>query len=492
MNAYQDLVQRHEEIALLQACNALLSWDQETNLPAKGVAYRAQQRAALSEKVHELKTSDDVTKWLDACQDDADGEAIANVQWWRHAYERARKIPATMVGEFEEVTSLGLAAWQEAREKSDYVIFQSHLQKIVDFNRQMADLWGYEDSPYDALLEEYERGATAKNLASLFADLKGPLVELVDAAIAKSANQPPRSLQGNYPIEAQQAFNLEVCQALGFDLEAGRIDTAAHPFCSRLAPNDTRLTTRYDTSDFTSSFFGVLHETGHGLYEQGLPQDKHALPSGTAVSLGIHESQSRLWENQIGRSRAFWDHWLPVAQKHFPSLTDWTPEDMTRAVNQAERTFIRVEADEVTYDLHILLRFELEKQLIEGSLSVADLPEAWNTAFEDLTNLTVPDHANGCLQDIHWSMGALGYFPTYSLGNLNAAQLHAAALDQVLGLSNDLAKGNYASLLQWLQTNIHAHGSQLLPEELMTKATGRSTEIAPYLKHLRSRYVDGS
>ena len=489
MNAYEALVARHEEMALLSSCNALLSWDQETNLPPKGVAYRARQRAALSERVHALKTDDDVVRWLDACQDEDDGETNANVKWWRHAYERARKIPAKMVGDFEEVTSLGLAAWQDARTKNAFAIFQPHLQKIVDFNRQMADLWGYEASPYDALLEEYETGSTAKSLATLFANLKGPLIDLVDAATAKSSECVPRSLLGDYPIAAQQAFNLEVCQALGFDLDAGRIDTAAHPFCSRLAPNDTRLTTRYDDRDFTSSFFGVLHETGHGLYEQGLPQDKHALPSGTAVSLGIHESQSRLWENQIGRSRAFWEHWLPVAQGHFPSLTDWTAEDMTRVVNQAQRSFIRVEADEVTYDLHILLRFELEKQLIEGTLAVAELPEAWNASFTELMGLSVPDPAHGCLQDIHWSMGAFGYFPTYSLGNLNAAQLHAAAIDQVSGLESDLANGVYSSLLHWLQSQVHAHGSQLLPDELMKRATGRGTESTDYLKHLRSRYL---
>ena len=234
----------------------------------------------------------------------------------------------------------------------------------------------------------------------------------------------------------------------------------------------------------------MLHETGHGLYEQGLPQDKHALPSGSSVSLGIHESQSRLWENQVGRSRAFWEKWLPEAKKFFPSLSDWTSQDMIRAVNCAEPTFIRVEADEVTYDLHIILRFELEKQLIERTLSADDLPEAWNTTFHRLTGLVVTDDAEGCLQDIHWSLGALGYFPTYSLGNLNAAQLYSAALDQVPGIADDLVRGDYGSLLHWLGENVHAHGSRYLPDDLMNRATGRVTEAGPYLEHLRSRYLN--
>jgi carboxypeptidase Taq len=299
-------------------------------------------------------------------------------------------------------------------------------------------------------------------------------------------------LQGDYPIEAQKAFNLEVCRAIGFDLEAGRLDTTAHPFCSRLAPYDTRLTTRYDPHDFTNSFFGVLHETGHGLYEQGLPQDRHGLPSGTAVSLGIHESQSRLWENQVGRSRAFWEHWLPRAQHYFPSLASWTPEAITRAVNQAERSFIRVEADEVTYDLHIMLRFDIERRLFEHQLTVDDIPEAWNATFKDLTGLDISSDRQGCLQDIHWSLGAFGYFPTYSLGNLNAAQLFSAALEQSPGISTDLERGQYASLLHWLREHVHAHGSRYLPDDLMIRATGRPPEAAPYLDHLRSRYLPSS
>lgn len=491
--AYADLVDHFEKIALLQSCNHLLSWDQETHLPSKGVQYRAKQRAALSEEVHTLKTAPEVGDRIDealgACQE-GDAETRANLECWQHERKRACRIPAELVGQFEEVTSLAVAAWQEARQQNDFKQFQPHLSKIVEFNRKMADLWGYDDSPYDALLEEYERGARSKALTSLFDELQAPLVDLVQAATERSLASPPRDLRGEFPIGAQKAFNLEVCQAIGFDLDAGRIDTAAHPFCSRLAPNDTRLTTRYDVNDFTSSLYGVLHETGHGLYEQGLPQEKHALPSGTAVSLGIHESQSRLWENQVGRSRAFWERWLPVAQTHFPFLQDWSPEEITRAVNQARRSLIRVEADEVTYDLHIILRFEIERELIEGALEADDVPQRWNERFSELMGLAVTDDAEGCLQDIHWSLGAMGYFPTYSLGNLNAAQLFATAQESIPGITSELEAANYTNLLMWLRENVHALGSQLLPDELMQRATGQATQVAPYLDHLRSRYVD--
>ncbi len=461
-------------------------------MPAKGVSFRAQQRAYLSERIHTLRSAPEVGDWLDECLQafgEDDSVVAANVRGWHHAFERARRLPAELVGDFERCTSVALSAWQEARQKNDFQLFAPHLEKVVSFNREMADLWGYEDSPYDALLEEYERGARSKALSELFDGLKGPLVEIASEAIARNTDDPPRDLKGDYPIPAQKAFNWEVCQALGFDSEAGRIDTATHPFCSRVAPYDTRLTTRYDKTDFTSSFFGVLHETGHGLYEQGLRQDQHALPSGTAVSLGIHESQSRLWENQVGRSPAFWEHWLPQAVKHFPHLQDWSAEEITRAVNHAQRTHIRVEADEVTYDLHILLRFDLEKKLVEDTLDVADVPAYWNESFYELTGLKVDSDANGCLQDIHWSMGALGYFPTYSLGNLNAAQLFEHALESQSSLTSELAGGYYQGLLQWLQETIYQHGSRYLPNVLMERATGRETAVAPYLAHLRSRYL---
>ena len=489
-DAYQRLVDRYEEMATLSSCAALLSWDQETYMPTQSVTYRAKQRAYLSKQTHALQTATEVTRWLDQCGPcDQDSIEEANVRWWRHTHARATKLPIALVGDYEEATSLAVDAWQEARKRDDFSVFQPHLQTIVDHNRRRADLWGYEQSPYDALLEEFECGVRAQQLLALFDRLRPELVAIVEEAVAQSNDRPAKSLLGEYPVAAQQAFNREVCEAFGFDYAAGRIDTTAHPFCSRVAPNDTRLTTRYDEADFTSSLFGVLHETGHGLYEQGLCQDSFALPQGTAVSLGIHESQSRLWENQVGRSADFWNHWLPIAAKHFPSLNSWVPEDMTRAVNQAALTFIRIEADEVTYDLHIMLRFEIEKQLIEGSLQVQDVPEQWRALFKELTGLHIRKESEGCLQDIHWSIGAFGYFPTYSLGNLNAAQLYEAALASNASLSSELSQGHYSALLTWLNQNVHLHGCRYLPNALMEKATGATTDPKAYLEHLRARYL---
>jgi carboxypeptidase Taq len=289
-------------------------------------------------------------------------------------------------------------------------------------------------------------------------------------------------------VAAQQDFNREVAEALGFRFSAGRIDSSAHPFCTTLGPSDIRLTTRYDEADFTSSLFGVMHEVGHGLYEQGLADDDFGTPAGESVSLGIHESQSRLWENHIGRSRAFWEKWYPRAQAHFPCLASLPLDAFMRHVLRSEFSFIRVEADEATYDLHILLRFDLERQLVNGSLAVADVPDAWNEAFGALSGLRPPDDRRGCLQDIHWSMGGLGYFPTYTLGNLHAAQLFAAS-QAVPEIADSVKKADYAALLDWLQKHVHCHGATIEPAEIIRLATGREPSAEAHLQHLRNRYL---
>jgi carboxypeptidase Taq len=295
---------------------------------------------------------------------------------------------------------------------------------------------------------------------------------------------------GPAPVAAQQALNREVAEGVGFDFRAGRIDTAVHPFCTTLGPRDVRLTTRYAENDFTSSLYGVLHEAGHGMYEQGLPYDPElpSLPLAAAVSLGIHESQSRLWENHVGRSLAFWKRWLPAARRHFPHLDGVKAKDATRAVNSARRSLIRVEADEVTYDLHILLRYRLERALVSGDLAPADLPAAWNERFRALLGIPVPGDREGCLQDVHWSFGLIGYFPTYSLGNINAAQLMAAARRDGT-IAADLDEGRCESLLHWLRDRIHRHGTRHAPDDLIELATGERPDPRHLLQHLRERYL---
>jgi carboxypeptidase Taq len=412
----------------------------------------------------------------------------ANLREWRYETERAVRIPTVLVAEESEATTLAKHSWADARKRSDFSQFAPHLERILKIARKKADLWGFQDEPYDALLVGYERGARTAQIASLFNALKPQLSELAKNAVERSASTPKDLLHGEYPVEKQKQLNQAIAESLGFDFESGRIDTTAHPFCTTLGPRDIRLTTRYDTTDFTSSLFGVLHEAGHGLYEQGLPETDFGTPSGTAVSLGIHESQSRLWENHVGRSEPFWQKWLPKAAEIFPSLKSISVREFLRSIHRAEFSFIRTESDEATYDLHILLRFALERRLLSGTLEVADIPRAWNETFEDLFGLTPPDDAHGCLQDIHWSMGGLGYFATYTLGNLNAAQLFQTALESP-AIAKGYEQADYTPLLVWLRENVHRHGSLLNPGELMRSATGRPTETSCHLSHLRKRFI---
>jgi carboxypeptidase Taq len=489
---YQKLLKRTREIALLGGAADLLAWDQETYMPPKALAFRADQLAHLSGLTHRLFVADTVGGWIKACEDHrfAPGSIeAANVREWRRAYDRATKLPASLVEEFQRTRAHAREAWVAARAKSDFALFQPHLEKIVGLNRQMADCWGYQESRYDALLDAYEPDARASELRTLFSELRPAIVKVLGAAMRRMAKNPPPDLSGRYPVARQQAFNREVAEAIGFDFGAGRIDTTAHPFCTTPGAGDCRLTTRYNETDFAQSLYGILHEAGHGLYEQGLPAESHGTPCGTAASLGIHESQSRLWENHVGRSETFWEHWHGRACHHFPGLKKFSPAQISAAVNRVRPSFIRVEADQVTYDLHIILRFEIEVRLIEGSLSPADVPAVWNEAFEKSFGLKVPRDAEGCLQDVHWSHGSLGYFPTYTLGNLNASQLMRRAEKAVPGLAGALAKGDYAPLLKWLRENIHVHGHRHSPQKLMQLATGEPTRAQYHLDYLRRKFA---
>lgn len=475
------------ERAVVATSAATLGWDQETYLPDDGHEWRADQLAWLSERAHELGTS---SAWGDALATaEADATSPALTAAMRRDFDRATKLPGELVAREAQASSLAKVAWADARKRSDFSSFAPHLETILGIEREKAERWGYQAEAYDALLDTYERGATAAGIATLFDALKPQLRELAAAAVERSNKRNASLPGGPYPIAAQKEFNALVAGSLGFDFKAGRIDTTAHPFCTTLGPRDIRLTTRYDESDFTSSLFGVMHEAGHGLYEQGLPSTEVGLPSGEAASLGIHESQSRLWENHVGRSRPFWEKWLPVATQHFPQLSHTSLDDFLAAIYRAEFSFIRVEADEATYDLHILLRFGLERRLVSGELAVKDVPAAWNESFRDLFGMTPPDNAHGCLQDIHWAMGGLGYFPTYTLGNLNAAQLFAAASADS-SISSSLAKAEYSPLLSWLREKVHSKGAVLTPAEIVTQATGKAPSSAAHLEHLGRRYVD--
>ncbi len=489
-SSYDRLVSLGRELQLVSDTASLLDWDQEVLLPSRGVAYRAEQMSWFRGYLHERFTSKEVGMYLEEAQGEEriDAVACANLREWRHQYDRATCLPKKLVQDFAETQVHAKSAWAESRRKSDFSLFAPYLEKMVLLSREHAERWGYADQPYDALLDRFERGATTRHISETLNSLRVSLIPVVEAAIARR----PRTgsgFGGAYPVESQKALNREIAEAIGFDFEAGRIDTAVHPFCSGMAPFDTRLTTRYDESDFLSSLFGVLHEAGHGLYEQGLNKELRGQPVGSSVSLGVHESQSRLWENHVGRSRAFWVKWLPRAAHYFHQLAGVSVDEMFQSVNRAELSCIRVEADEVTYDLHILLRFELEKAIFSGELAIADIPAEWNRRFESYFGIPVVSDDKGCLQDIHWSIGIFGYFPTYSLGNINAAHLVAAAIRQEPEIAAQMEEADYFGLLDWMRTHIHLPGSLYLPEELVTRAAGGPATVDALIEHLRTRYL---
>jgi carboxypeptidase Taq len=485
------IFEKARELAVIHSSAAVIGWDQETYLPPAAAKYRADQLAWLSSRAHELATSQAWQSDLEAAETadaGSDFKLTANLRELRREFDRATKLPVELVARDSGASSLAKHAWAEARERSDFSSFAPHLETLLGIAREKAELWGYANEPYDALLEGFERGTSTAAVAALFDAMRPAAREIAARAVENSAAHAPVLPAGPYPVAAQQNFNARVAEAIGFDFQAGRIDTSTHPFCTTLGPRDMRLTTRYMESDFTSSLFGVLHEAGHGLYEQGLPAEDFGLPSGNAVSLGIHESQSRLWENHVGRSRTFWEKWYPAAQESFPQLAGFPLEKFLRYLWRAEFSPIRVEADEATYDLHILLRFELERRMVSGSLQVADVPAAWNELFRDFFGFAPKDDKHGCLQDIHWSMGGLGYFATYTLGNINSAQLFAAARKET-AVAAAIDRADYLPLLGWLRKSVHAHGATLDPAELIRQATGSAPTTDTYLAHLKARYL---
>ena len=384
---------------------------------------------------------------------------------------------------------MGHEAWIEAREKSDFALFLPWLEKIVALKKEVAERVGYEGAMYNALLDEYEPYARAEEIAPVFAQLKEQLVPLVEQ-ITATGKYPARGvLDQEYPIEQQELLGQQVLADMGFDMEAGRLDLAVHPFCAGTSRDDVRLTTRYSADWLPGSLFGTIHEAGHGLYEQGLPADAIGTPAGASVSLGIHESQSRLWENMVGRSKAFWTHYLPKLRALFPQQLSAVDLDaFYAAVNQVEPSLIRVEADEVTYNLHILLRFELECDLIEGRVAVAELPEVWNERMEQYLGIRPPDDALGVLQDTHWSCGLLGYFPTYTLGNLYAAQFFHQAHQDLPDLEAQIAQGELGPLKTWLNEKIHARGARATASELVEEVTGAKLSADYFIDYLWEKF----
>ena len=491
MQAYADLIRRVKDYSLLSSCGAVLGWDERTYMPHEGSAHRAEQMALIARLTHEMATAPQIGELLAEVEGGPlDEDAAANVREIRRAYDRAVKLPNELVEELARTTTRAQQVWQEARAANDFAAFRPWLEKIVALKRQEADAIGYAASPYDALLDEYEPGATAAEITQVFAALRDDLVPLVQAILASGKKAPHDILERDYPVETQRHFGEAAARAIGFDFAAGRLDVTTHPFCSGIGPGDCRITTRYNPRHFNEAFFGILHESGHGIYDQGLAPEHFGTPLGSACSLGIHESQSRLWENQVGRGRPFWEHFFPRAKGAFPAaLRDVALDDWLFAINDVRPSFIRVEADEATYNMHIILRFELEQALIAGDLKPADAPGAWNEKFKQFFDLTPPTDAQGCLQDIHWSMGGLGYFPTYTLGNLYAAQLMEAARRDPGDLDGDFRKGEFGRLKGWLNEKVHRPGQRWRAGELCRRVTGRPLSHKPLIAYLRGKYA---
>lgn len=490
---FAELRNEIRDVTYLKSTIAALEWDQQTKLPAGAYSYRAEQIAFLAGEIHKRQTSTKLWDLLSELSEndqmsERHGDFAVSVRELKRECEKKKKLPKTLVEELASTTSTGQQIWVEARKENDFQKFAPTLEKIYHLKRQECDAIGYQDQPYDVLLDDYEPATSTRRVESVLNDLKDELVPLV-TRIADAQKQPNADLlHKKFPIESQKEFGRLASTTIGFDYSKGRLDIAHHPFCTELGPNDTRITTRYDENFFSSSFFGTLHEAGHGIYEQGLRSDQYGLPPGKYCSLGIHESQSRMWENLVGRSRGFWNHFYTTAQEFFPTtLGDVDIDEFYGAINAVKPSLIRVEADEATYNLHIIIRFQLEVALLNDELAVADLPEAWNEKYQTFLGIRPDSDANGVMQDIHWSAGLVGYFSTYSLGNIYASQMFEAANTELGDLEAMFADGEFSPLKEWLNRNVHQHGQTYSPDELIEKITGQPLNHAGLVKHLKDK-----
>jgi len=493
--AYEELIQRIKEVSVLYSCEAILGWDERTYMPRAGAAHRAEQLGLISGLAHEKFTDPKVGELLAELEQselvkDPDSPEAVNIRETRYAYDKRAKLPKDLVEEITRVTTLAQGEWVTARKNSDFKHFQPWLEKVIGLQKRKAEAYGYEGEPYNALLDDYELGATTEQVEDVFTNLRKELVVLL-GKIKDAPKKPDKSIvERDYDVGLQRIFGESVAAAIGFSFDAGRLDITTHPFCTGIGDGDTRITTRYNPKRINDALFGTMHEAGHGLYEMGLnKKDYFGTPMGEAVSLGIHESQSRMWENQVGRSKPFWTYFLPQAQRIFrESLGDVKLDDFYAAINDVKPSYIRVEADEATYNLHILLRFELERPLLTGDLKPADVPGEWNSRFKKYFGIEVDKDANGCLQDVHWSAGYVGYFPTYTLGNLYSAQFFAQALKDMPNLYQQFESGQFSGLREWLREKIHLQGQKYRANRLAEVVTGKPLSYKPLVEYMNAKY----
>ncbi len=491
MDAYEELLERLKDIDLVNQIGGLLGWDQEVLMPPKAAKLRAEQLSWVSKTGHEKLTHPRIGELLNILEREENLNEIqkGNIRLTRDSYNKATKLPTEFVAEMAKHKSKSQISWTEARAKNDFSLFRDDLVKMVEMSRKKADYLGFQEVRYDALLDLYESGLTVSKVDPLFAELRNNVAPLVKKVVENGKMPEMSWVHGNkWDKEGQEKLSQSISESIGFDFNAGRRDASTHPFCGGPNPDDVRWTTRYDESDPFGSLYGSMHETGHGLYEQGRPRDLDFQPAGSANGLGIHESQSRLWENQVGRSKEFCEWALPLWKKYFPEqMENVSSEDLWRSVNFVEPSLIRVEADEATYNLHIMIRYEIEKKLIAGEIEVDDLPDVWDDMYEEYLGIRAPNRTLGVLQDIHWSFGAFGYFPTYTLGNLYSAQLLTAARKNLPNHDEDMRAGNFTPLLQWMRENVHVRGSIVTPAELIEEATGHPPSPDDFVEYLREK-----
>jgi len=493
---YQQLLDHVKEANLLGSSASLLGWDQETLMPPGGLAHRSRQLAQLARMTHQMGTDPRIDQWIESCEADSaivgDPESVAavNVREIREDYDKATKLPEALVVEISETTSQAKHEWAQSRKDNDFARFKPWLEKLVALNLRKAECYGWaaEGEPWDALADNFESGMTAAQVAGVFTPLRDRLVGLLDEIRGSKTGPSNAFNELCLPIAQQEKFVKYVASQIGFDFNRGRLDVSTHPFCSGTHCNDVRLTTRFHENNVNDALGSTMHESGHGIYEQGLPAEHIGTPMGHAVGLSIHESQSRLWENQVGRSQAFWRWCYPKLREFFgDAVAGLSEAGIYGGCNIVRPNLIRVEADEATYNMHIMIRFEIERSLLKGDLAVGDLPDAWGTKYREYLGVEVPDDARGCMQDIHWSMGAMGYFPTYTMGNLYSAQFFEQAAEDLGDLDEQFAAGQFTPLRTWLNEKIHGQGQRYKSAQLCEQVTGKPLSADPLMRHLEGK-----
>ena len=490
----EKLKKRLNEISYIGSLLALAAWDQEVHMPAKGTDARATAISYLSATIHNKFISINrdglltkLVKAVNAGKIKGENAVIVSETW--RTWSREKKLPEKFVKELSETCSKAQSVWAKARKDDDFGLFLPWLKKIVELKREEAKYVGYTESPYDALLDAFEPGMTAREVSEIFEGFKVFLIPFLKKIRESKVKINAKKAKGCFPIDTQKTFNEYIAKSIGFDFEAGDMSVSTHPFASGFHPYDVRLTTRYKEEDMLCALGSTIHETGHGLYEQGLPAEHFGTPLGESVSLGIHESQSRMWENIIGKSMPFWKHFYQKLQKQFPKPFKKMPlGEFYRIINRVSPSLIRTESDEVTYNLHVILRFEIEKAMIEGKIKLENLPKIWNAKMKEYLGVDVPNDTLGVLQDVHWSTGGIGYFPTYSLGNLYSAQFYSAMKRDIPNIDQKISKGKFKEILLWLRKNIHSHGKTYRANDLVKKVTGENLNCKYWNDYMEKKY----